>query len=124
MPELTALSLGRILSALEALDEGCVVDYHAYPEPGTAGSMLPSFCWGITMSSKRSRRKSQPHEFIFQVHTRTIAQIRYDSLSRVMTVVYHDGRSTTTTGIQGPAMLRILAQRPLERSPFLLQTVI
>jgi len=41
-----------------------------------------------------------------------------------MTVVYHDGRSTTTTGIQGPAMLRILAQRPLERSPFLLQTVI
>ncbi|WP_204330042.1 hypothetical protein [Rhizobium phaseoli] len=76
------------------------------------------------MSSKRSRRKSQPHEFIFQVHTRTIAQIRYDSLNRVMTVVYHDGRSTTTTGIQGPAMLRILAQRPLERSPFLLQTVI
>lgn len=66
----------------------------------------------------------QPHEFIFPVHTRTIAEIRYDSLSRVMTVVYHDGHSCTTSGIQGPAMLRILAQRPLERSPFLLKTVI
>lgn len=41
-----------------------------------------------------------------------------------MTVIYHDGRSRTTTGIQGPAMLKILAQRPLERSPFLLRTVI
>ncbi|MGZ2385578.1 hypothetical protein ACVIDN_007002 [Rhizobium brockwellii] len=41
-----------------------------------------------------------------------------------MTVVYHDGRSCTTSGIQGPAMLRIIAQRPLESSPFLLQTVI
>ncbi|MBY3035051.1 MULTISPECIES: hypothetical protein [Rhizobium] len=63
-------------------------------------------------------------EFIFPVHTRTIAQIRYDILNQVMTVVYHDGRSRTTSGIQGPAMLRILAQRPVERSPFLLQTVI
>ncbi|MBY5813826.1 hypothetical protein, partial [Rhizobium leguminosarum] len=60
----------------------------------------------------------------FPVHTRTIAQIRYDILNQVMTVVYHDGRSRTTSGIQGPAMLRILAQRPVERSPFLLQTVI
>ncbi|AHG48101.1 hypothetical protein RLEG12_04135 (plasmid) [Rhizobium leguminosarum bv. trifolii CB782] len=109
---------------MEILDEGCVADYYTCPEPGAAGPTLLLFCRGITMSSKRSGRKSQPHEFIFPVHTRTIAQIRYDSLSRVMTVVYHDGRSTTTTGIQGPAMLRILAQRPLERSPFLLQTVI
>ncbi|NNU35422.1 hypothetical protein G9X64_02685 [Rhizobium sophorae] len=76
------------------------------------------------MTLKTAGEESQPHEFIFPVHTRTIAAIRYDSLSRVMTVVYHDGRSSTTSGIQGPAMLRILAQRPLERSPFLLQTVI
>ncbi|MFS8145219.1 hypothetical protein ATY78_07975 [Rhizobium sp. R635] len=76
------------------------------------------------MSTKRSGRKSQPSEFIFPVHTRTIAQIRYDIRSQVMTVVYHDGRSCKTSGIQGPAMLRILAQQPLERSPFLLQTVI
>ncbi|WP_343226566.1 hypothetical protein [Rhizobium laguerreae] len=68
--------------------------------------------------------KIGPDEFIFPVHTRTIAQIRYDILNQVMTVVYHDGRSRTTSGIQGPAMLRILAQRPVERSPFLLQTVI
>ncbi|MFW8587942.1 hypothetical protein ACOJBM_32970 [Rhizobium beringeri] len=76
------------------------------------------------MSLSTSGEESQPHEFIFPVHTRTIAEIRYDSVSRVMTVVYHDGRSCTTSGIQGPAMLKILAQRPLERSPFLLQTVI
>ncbi|AUW46454.1 hypothetical protein [Rhizobium leguminosarum] len=76
------------------------------------------------MSLNTSGEESQPHEFIFPVHTRTIAEIRYDSLSRVMMVVYHDGRSCTTSGIQGPAMLRILAQRPLESSPFLLQTVI
>ncbi|RWY71251.1 hypothetical protein [Rhizobium sp. WSM1325] len=76
------------------------------------------------MTLKTSGEKSQPHEFIFPVHTRTIAEIRYNSLSRIMTVVYHDGHSRTTSGIQGPAMLRILAQRPLERSPFLLQTVI
>ncbi|MGZ2460178.1 putative ThiF/HesA family dinucleotide-utilizing enzyme [Rhizobium anhuiense] len=82
------------------------------------------FRGGVAMTLKTSGRKSQPHEFIFPVHTRTIAEIRYNSLSRVMTVVYHDGRSCTTSGIQGPAMLRILAQQPLERSPFLLQTVI
>jgi hypothetical protein len=82
------------------------------------------FRWGIAMTLKTSGEKSQPHEFIFPVHTRTIAEIRYNSLSRVMTVVYHDGRSCTTSGIQGPAMLRIIAQRPLESSPFLLQTVI
>ncbi|MGO7201423.1 hypothetical protein ACCT30_08640 [Rhizobium ruizarguesonis] len=76
------------------------------------------------MSLNTSGEKPQPHEFIFPVHTRTIAEIRYDSLSRVMTVVYHDGHSCTTSGIQGPAMLRIIAQRPLERSPFLLKTVI
>ncbi|WP_409999458.1 hypothetical protein [Rhizobium leguminosarum] len=76
------------------------------------------------MTLKTTRPEIGPDEFIFPVHTRTIAQIRYDILNQVMTVVYHDGRSRTTSGIQGPAMLRILAQRPVERSPFLLQTVI
>ncbi|MDO3433881.1 hypothetical protein QWJ46_14440 [Rhizobium sp. CBN3] len=76
------------------------------------------------MTLKTSGQISEPDEFVFPVHTRTIAEIRYDIVNQVMTVVYHDGRSRATTGIQGPAMLRILAQRPLERSPFLLQTVI
>ncbi|TLX04225.1 hypothetical protein [Rhizobium sp. MHM7A] len=76
------------------------------------------------MTLKTSGQPSRPDEFVFPVHTRTIAEIRYDILNQVMTVVYHDGRLRTTTGIQGSAMLRILAQRPLERSPFLLQTVI
>jgi hypothetical protein len=78
--------------------------------------------WAMTLET--SGQISEPDEFIFPVHTRTIAQIRYDIRGQVMTVVYHDGRSRTTTGIQGSAMLRILAQRPLERSPFLLRTVI
>lgn len=76
------------------------------------------------MTLKTTGLEISPDEFIFPVHTRTIAQIRYDILNQVMTVVYHDGRLRTTSGIQGPAMLRILAQRPVERSPFLLQTVI
>ncbi|API55889.1 hypothetical protein BMW22_31200 (plasmid) [Rhizobium leguminosarum] len=76
------------------------------------------------MTLKTTEQEIGPDEFIFPVHTRTIAQIRYDIYNQVMTVVYHDGRSRTTAGIQGPAMLRILAQRPVERSPFLLQTVI
>lgn len=76
------------------------------------------------MTLKTSGQIYVPDEFVFPVHTRTIAEIRYDFLNQVMTVIYHDGRSRTTTGIQGPAMLRILAQRPLERSPFLLRTVI
>lgn len=80
--------------------------------------------WGIAMTLNTSGQISEPDECVFPVHTRTIAEIRYDILNQVMTVVYHDGRLRTTTGIQGPAMLRILAQRPLERSPFLLQTVI
>ena len=82
------------------------------------------FRWGIAMSMKTSGQESQPNEFIFPVHTRTIAQIRYDVHSQLMTVIYHDGRTRTTAGIQGPAMLRLIAQQPLERSPFLLQTVI
>lgn len=80
--------------------------------------------WGMAMTLETSGQISEPDEFVFPVHTRTIAQIRYDILGQVMTVIYHDGRSRTTTGIQGSAMLRILAQRPLERSPFLLRTVI
>ncbi|MGO4482886.1 hypothetical protein EFD55_08715 [Rhizobium pisi] len=76
------------------------------------------------MSMKKLKKEPQAEEFIFPVHTRTIAEIRYDIHSQMMTVVYHDGRSRTTSGIQGPAILRILAQQPLERSPFLLQTVI
>ncbi|AGS26332.1 hypothetical protein [Rhizobium etli] len=76
------------------------------------------------MILKTSGQISEPDDFVFPVNTRTIAEIRYGMLNQVMTVVYHDGRSRTTTGIQGPAMLKILAQRPLERSPFLLQTVI
>ncbi|MET3756645.1 hypothetical protein ABID08_004023 [Rhizobium binae] len=80
--------------------------------------------WGMAMTLETSGQTSEPDEFVFPVHTRTIAQIRYDIVGQVMTVVYHDGRSRTSTGIQGPAMLRILAQRPLERSPFLLRTVI
>ncbi|EJZ18842.1 hypothetical protein NE852_29140 (plasmid) [Rhizobium sp. Pop5] len=76
------------------------------------------------MSMKKLKHESQAEEFIFPIHTRTIAEIRYDIHSQMMTVVYHDGRSRTTSGIRGPAMLRILAQQPLERSPFLLQTVI
>ncbi|MBX5039414.1 hypothetical protein [Rhizobium lentis] len=76
------------------------------------------------MTLKTSGQTSGPDEFVFPVHSRTIAQIRYDIRGQIMTVIYHDGRSCTTTGIQGPAMLRILAQRPLERSPFLLQTVV
>lgn len=90
------------------------------------GRVEPKLLFSLGHSNELEHfgEESQPHEFIFPVHTRTIAEIRYDSLSRVMTVVYHDGRSCTTSGIQGPAMLRILAQRPLESSPFLLKTVI
>lgn len=91
--------------------------------PGRGGAKI-AFSLGHRNDLENLGEKSQPHEFIFPVHTRTIAEIRYNSLSRIMTVVYHDGHSCTTSGIQGPAMLRILAQRPLERSPFLLQTVI
>ncbi|ARO33972.1 hypothetical protein NXC14_PC00436 (plasmid) [Rhizobium sp. NXC14] len=76
------------------------------------------------MTLKTSGQTSEPDECVFPVHTRTIAEIRYDILNQVMTVVYHDGRTRTTAGIRGPAMLRILAQRPLERSPFLLRSVI
>ncbi|MBY4593237.1 MULTISPECIES: hypothetical protein [Rhizobium] len=60
----------------------------------------------------------------FLVHSKTIAELEYDGKTRHLRVVYKDGRVRSVPDIAPTLVLKIVAQVPVERSPYLMRTAI
>jgi hypothetical protein len=54
------------------------------------------------------------------VHTKTIAELRYDDVDRVLTIVYRNGKSRPLTDVDPKTIMKIVAQLPPERSSYLM----
>ncbi|TAU79547.1 hypothetical protein ELI41_31725 (plasmid) [Rhizobium leguminosarum] len=60
----------------------------------------------------------------FLVHSKTIAELEYDGKTCHLRVVYKDGRVRSVADIAPTLVLKIVAQVPVERSPYLMRTAI
>jgi hypothetical protein len=54
------------------------------------------------------------------VHTKTIAELRYDDRRRRLTIIYRTGETRPIRNVDPKTVMRLVAQLPAERSTYLL----
>ncbi|XKM43958.1 hypothetical protein A4U53_041285 (plasmid) [Rhizobium ruizarguesonis] len=60
----------------------------------------------------------------FLIHSKTIAELEYDGKTRLLRVVYKDGRVRSVPGVAPTLLMKIVSRVPVERSPYLMRTAI
>ncbi|MBA9032922.1 hypothetical protein [Rhizobium leguminosarum] len=60
----------------------------------------------------------------FLIHSKTIAELEYDGKTGLLRVVYKDGRVRFVPEVAPTLVMKIVAQIPVERSPYLMRTAI
>ncbi|TAV11192.1 hypothetical protein ELH99_06690 [Rhizobium leguminosarum] len=60
----------------------------------------------------------------FLVHTKTIAELEYDDGSGLLRVIYKDGRVRSIPDVAAGTVMKMIAQVPVEQSPYLMRTAI
>ncbi|MBX4892056.1 hypothetical protein [Rhizobium bangladeshense] len=60
----------------------------------------------------------------FPVHSKTIAELDYDSHTRLLRVLYKDGRVSSVPDVAPALVMKIVARVPVEKSSYLMQTAI
>ncbi|MBY5741965.1 hypothetical protein [Rhizobium leguminosarum] len=60
----------------------------------------------------------------FLVHSKTIAELEYDSETCLLRVLYKDGRVSSVPDVTPSLVMKIVARVPVEKSPYLMQTAI
>jgi hypothetical protein len=76
-------------------------------------------CFHLVMLQCRRQLKMQ-----FLVHSKTIAELEYDSETCVLRVLYKDGRMSSVPDVAPTLVMKIVARVPVEKSPYLMQTAI
>ncbi|WP_313903159.1 hypothetical protein [Rhizobium leguminosarum] len=60
----------------------------------------------------------------FLIHSKTVAELEYDGNACLLRVVYKDGRVRSVPDVAPTLVMKIVAQVPVEESPYLMQTAI
>ncbi|ANK90623.1 MULTISPECIES: hypothetical protein [Rhizobium] len=61
---------------------------------------------------------------LFPVHSKTIAELDYDSQTCLLRVLYKDGRVSSVPDVAPTHVMKIVARLPVEKSSYLMQTAI
>ncbi|CAK06679.1 hypothetical protein RL1182 [Rhizobium johnstonii 3841] len=75
----------------------------------------------FTLIMLQRRRQLKMH---FLVHSKTIAELEYDSETCLLRVLYKDGRVSSVPDVAPTLVMKIVARVPVEKSPYLMQTAI